>query len=113
MAAPSARGTRWRFIDETSGPATAAMMVATTSGTKITWVSESSQATPDEQHDDADQQPRRDPGVAKPFRGREDARELAEVQLDELVGAARPARRRPPATEAATDHGPVPFMMGS
>ena len=45
-AAPSARGTRWPCIQPTTGEATAATIPAASTGSTITWVSESSQMTP-------------------------------------------------------------------
>ena len=57
-AAPSARGTRWRLSQPTSGEPTAATIAATITGTTITAVREASQtrptsstATPTSNHD--------------------------------------------------------------
>jgi hypothetical protein len=61
------------------------------------------------QQDDADQQPRGEPGVAKPVRSGEEAGELARINLDELVVTSIVIAAG--TAKAAANHSPVPFMM--
>ena len=64
---------------------------------------------PDEQQNHADQKPCREARIAKPARGGEETRELARIDLDELVAivAVGTTAKAPP------NHRANPFMMGT